>query len=135
MASSRGLAHCLWRRVGGEELGGDRIHADVGALRGEDGGYEELLGRGVGQRALHSCVGPGCRGGILQDLGGAGRFDFEFGYAVCGRRGGDEFRGRSAVGGRGLEVGAFFGEISLRWLLGLRPFSREIFWRLVWWAA
>ena len=49
--------HCRWGREAAEEFGGDHVDADIGALGGEDGGYEKFPWGAVGEGALDGGVG------------------------------------------------------------------------------
>ena len=100
------FGHALWRGVGGEELRRDHVDAGVGALGGEDGGYEQLPGRRVDEGALGAGVGFA---EDFQDGLDALGFDLELGYTVAGG-GFDGGLGRGgAVGGDGFEGGLFRG--------------------------
>jgi len=52
-----GLGHGRWGGEALEELRCDHVDADVGALGGEDGGNEQLPGRGVSEGAFDGGVG------------------------------------------------------------------------------
>jgi len=101
-----GFAHCFWRRVGGEELGGDHVHAHVCALGAEDGGYKQLPGGAMDQGALGVGVGFG---EDFQDCLDAVGLDFEFGDAVAGGGGSGALCDRFAIGWEGFSCRFLFG--------------------------
>jgi len=100
------FSHGLWGKVGGEELGRDHVDAGVSALRGENGGDEQLPRGGVNEGALD--VGVGFVEDLEDGLDALG-FDFEFGYAVAGGWGWQRLGVGGAVGWERLCGGFLLG--------------------------